>query len=125
MLKNDSRNMKNKNLIHSLKCAIQGICESFLASRNFRIQVAIAGASIFLGVLVGLEVFEWMIVLISIGIVLSLETVNTAIETIMDMIEPGYHPAVKKIKDLAAGAVLLISFITATIGVIIFIPKVF
>jgi diacylglycerol kinase (ATP) len=62
---------------------------------------------------------------IVIGLVWVAEIFNTAIEKIMDLISPSYHPEVKLIKDLAAAAVLTTAFIAVIAGAIIFIPKFF
>jgi len=59
------------------------------------------------------------------GFVWVAEIFNTAIEKIMDFIAPGYHPEVKRIKDLAAAAVLVAAFIALVTGALIFIPKLF
>lgn len=58
---------------------------------------------------------EWLAVIITMGIILALEAINTAIETIIDLVSPEYHDLAKKAKDVAAGAVLL--FVFAALGV--------
>ncbi|EEL97628.1 Undecaprenol kinase [Bacillus mycoides DSM 2048] len=65
---------------------------------------------------------EWIVVLIVIGIVMSLEMVNTAIEKTVDLATTDIHPVAKIAKDVAAGAVLLFAIIAAVIGAIIFLP---
>ena len=63
---------------------------------------------------------EWLAIIITMGIVLALEAVNTAIETVVDLVSPDYHILAKKAKDVAAGAVLLFVFAAlAVAGVII------
>ena len=63
---------------------------------------------------------EWLAIIITMGIVLALEAVNTAIETVVDLVSPEYHILAKKAKDVAAGAVLLFVFAAlAVAGVII------
>lgn len=66
---------------------------------------------------------EWATVVIVIGAVLSAEAVNSAIESLADLVSPEYNEAIKKTKDLAAGAVLIMAIAAAIVGFIIFIPK--
>ena len=65
-----------------------------------------------------------MAVSFAIGMVLAAEAVNSSIEALCDLVSPGYNEAIKKAKDLAAGAVLILAIAAATVGLIIFIPKI-
>ena len=67
---------------------------------------------------------EWIALLFAIGLVLSLEAVNSAIEALADTISADYHTLIGRAKDLAAGAVLFAALTAALIGLLIFIPKV-
>lgn len=66
---------------------------------------------------------EWAAVVIVIGAVLSAEAVNSAIESLADLVSPEYNETIKKTKDLAAGAVLIMAIAAAIVGIIIFLPK--
>ena len=68
----------------------------------------------------GIDRVEWFAILICIGNVISLEMINTAIEHLVDLVEPNHNPKAGAIKDLAAGAVLVFSIISAVIGIMIF-----
>ena len=68
---------------------------------------------------------EWILQLLSIGLVLSIEGLNTAVEKVADFIHPEYHEKIGDIKDVAAGAVTFAALIAAIIGLIIYIPKLF
>jgi diacylglycerol kinase len=68
---------------------------------------------------------EWLFIVLAIGGVWATEMLNTAIEKTMDHLSPDYHPSVKVIKDLAAGAVLMAALAAAIIGAVIFIPYIF
>ena len=57
------------------------------------------------------------------ALVISLEMINTSIEAIVDLCSPQFHPLAKIAKDVAAGAVLVVAFFSAVIGLMIFIPK--
>lgn len=110
------------SFLAALRCAANGI---LLASkeRNFRIDVVFALITIALGFICGISTFEWLIVIVCFGLVLGGETLNSALEAIVDLASPGYHELAGKAKDCAAGAVLLFAIASFLIGCIIFIPK--
>lgn len=81
--------------------------------------ICVIGAGIFLG----LSSMEWIAVSIVIGAVLAAEAINSAIEALADLVSPEYNAAIKKTKDLAAGAVLITAIAAAIVGFIIFLPK--
>lgn len=66
---------------------------------------------------------EWCMVILSITIVIAAEAFNTAIENLTDLTSPKIHPLAGKVKDVAAGAVLITAIGAAAIGAIIFMPK--
>lgn len=103
----------------SFTYAFNGIKLS-LVERNKRVLVFCGFFAIFLGFFFNITITEWCLVLICIGIVLALETINTAIEYFVNLVEPNHHPVAGKIKDLAAGAVLIFSIVSALIGIMIF-----
>lgn len=105
--------------LKSFTYAINGIKLS-LKQFNMKILVVCAFVAILLGFLFEITLTEWCIILICIGIVLSLEIINTAIECFVDLVEPNYNPKAGAIKDLVAGAVLVFSIISALIGIMIF-----
>lgn len=105
--------------------AIEGIFSSWNIGRNFRIQVGCGLISLALCVLLDIQGWEWIVVLVLIGGVLALETINSSIEKLCDLISMQRDPKIKTIKDLSAGAVLIFSFISLVIGCLIFIPKIF
>lgn len=74
------------------------------------------------GILTGLARLEWIVLVISMALVLSLEAMNTALETLADALHPFHHPLVGKAKDLAAAAVLVSALASVIIGTLIFIP---
>jgi len=65
---------------------------------------------------------EWLAVIVCIGAVFALEAVNTAIEAIADEVSPGYSPLIKKAKDVAAAAVLIMAIASVAVAAVIFIP---
>lgn len=76
------------------------------------------------GFILKINYFEWLICLLLFGLVISLELVNTAIETTIDICEPNYNEKAKFAKDTIAGAVLISAILSIVIGLIIFLPKI-
>ena len=99
--------------------AFKGIKLSLL-ERNTRIHFFCALLVISAGFFFSISATEWSILLLCMGIVISLEIINTALEQLVNLVSPHYHELAGKVKDLAAGAVLLFSIISAIIGVLIF-----
>ncbi len=113
-----------KRFFNSLGFAFSGIIQSWKIGQNFKIQVGCGMVSLVLCVLLNVQGWEWIVVLILTGGVLSLETLNSSIEKVCDLISVDRDPKIKKIKDLSAGAVLIFSVIAMVIGCMIFIPKI-
>ena len=110
--------------IQSLQYALTGIATFFRNETNGQIQFGAAVIVIILGWVFQIDAMEWMVILLCITAVLTLEMINTAIEKLCDVVHPGYHPQIKVIKDIAAGAVLLAAVGSVIAGAIIFLPKI-
>jgi undecaprenol kinase/diacylglycerol kinase (ATP) len=111
-----------KKFLNSFRFALQGMYRFFSHERNGQIQTVFGLTAILLGFLLSITAFQWLLVLFCIGLVISLEMINTAIEKFCDLVTTDFHPGVKIIKDVAAGAVLVASICSLLIGLIIFIP---
>lgn len=96
----------------------------FIRERNSRIQMTAAAVAIALGAGLTLSRIEWMILIATILLVLSLEAMNCAVERVVDLASPGYHDLAKQAKDLAAGAVLIVSIGSIIIGALLFVPRI-
>ncbi len=116
---------KRKKLKNSFKYAFVGIVTALKKEQNMKIHFTIAILVILAGILLKITALEWIICLILIGIVISLELVNTAIEQVVDIAMPEINEKAKIAKDVAAGAVLVVAIMSAIVGFIIFIPKIF
>ena len=115
---------KQKKLINSFYYAGRGIISGIKQERNFRIHISIMILVILAGFYFHISMFEWMICIILFGLVISLELVNTAIETTVDIAMPEKNEKAKIAKDVSAGAVLVVAIASAIIGLLIFIPKI-
>ena len=116
--------VKTKKLVNSFKYAIQGFISSFKTERNMKIHIFIMCLVILAGWWLKISKTEWIICIILFGIVISSEIVNTAIETVVNMITTYKNPEAKLAKDLSAASVLVIAIVSAIIGLIIFLPKI-
>ena len=116
---------KDKNVFDSFSHAWNGIKNSFITEYHMVIHGYFAIAVIICGALFQISYIEWLICFILIGAVIALELVNTAIESVVNMITTQENFYAKVAKDTAAGAVLGMSIVSALIGLIIFVPKFF
>lgn len=100
--------------------ALSGLIQAIKTEKNLKIHLAAAVAVIIFMLVFHLSYIEDLILIVVIGIVISLELVNTAIEHTVNLITEEYHPLAKLAKDTAAGAVLFFSVISVVIALIIF-----
>jgi diacylglycerol kinase (ATP) len=112
------------NLFVSFKYAWAGISYSFQTQRNFRIHVAVCAFAIGLSLFLHLEAVEISIIAITSGLVLTLELVNTAIESLVDLtVKQTYHDLAKVAKDCAAGAVLVSAWVSLLVAATLLAPR--
>ena len=109
----------------SFTFAVAGIKYAFATQGNFRFHVGATVLVVLAGFFFNLTTNEWLWIIAAIGLVLCVELVNTAIETLVDLVSPNYHIKAGIVKDLSAGAVFVISILAAGIGLLIFVPKFF
>ena len=114
-----------KNRINSIGYAFKGAMLLLKTEASIKIQF-------FIGILVTAAGFyfeisstEWIAQILAIGIIMSVEGINTAIESIADFIHPEHDVNIGFIKDIAAGAVFIAALSATAVGLIIYIPKVF
>jgi diacylglycerol kinase len=88
-----------------------------------RIHLTFTVLVIIFGWILRISITEWLLCLLCFGLVFTAEMVNTAIENVVDLVSPQQNKLAGKAKDIAAGAVLVSAIISACVGLIIFIPK--
>jgi diacylglycerol kinase len=103
--------------------ALRGISHGFRSEIHLRIHAVLATLAIMLGIFLQINLWEWCVVLLNIGIVIGAELMNAAIERLADRITKEKDPFIGQAKDLAAGAVLIVSMVALVLGMIIFVPK--
>lgn len=113
-----------KSRLCSFKYAFAGIRTLIRYEHNARIHLLVTGCVILAGFLLRLSLSEWTVIALAIGLVISAEAFNSAIEALADFVSPDYREKIKQAKDLAAGGVLVTAIAAATVGLIIFLPKI-
>jgi diacylglycerol kinase (ATP) len=115
---------KNNNFSESINYALEGIVTAIKTERNMRIHIYIAMLVIILCLTFGVTSSELKDLIFAISLVFFAELMNTAVEATVDISTSRYHPLAKKAKDVAAGAVLIVSLNATAIGYIIFSNKI-
>ncbi len=112
----------SQSRLKSFAVAFAGLKIIFTNERNFRIHLLLGIFAIAACIYFGVTAGEWIAVLLLIAIVLCAEALNTSIEYLCDHISPEYAQMIKKVKDVAASAVLICAIVAVVVGCIIFIP---
>ena len=121
----DKQNTNNVfKSIKGFRYAFDGLKTLWREEHNFHIHILAAVIVIFLGIIFQISKFEWIAAILAIGVVFIAEIINTSIENLADFVHPEKHLHIKKIKDLAAAAVLISAFSALIIGMLIFLPKI-
>ena len=100
--------------------AIQGFHTAIATERNIKVMLAVGACAIVAGLALQLDLLSWAIVLLCCGVVIMAELMNTAVETVVDLVSPEFHPLAGRAKDIAAAAVWVLSVIVAIVGVLVF-----
>jgi diacylglycerol kinase (ATP) len=104
--------------------AFRGLALLLATQHNAWIHAAATVVVCALGGLLGVSSEEWLALVLAISAVWSAEAMNTAFEALCDRVSPEHHPLVQRAKDVAAGAVLICAVGAATIGLIVFGPRI-
>ena len=113
-----------KRTINSFKYAFNGLIDTYRTEQSVWIYIPVALIVILIGFYLKINTTEWLIIILILGIILSLELINTALEAVVDLATEKYHPLAKKAKDTVSAAVLIFAVTSVIIGLIIFIPKI-
>ena len=110
--------------IRSIGYAFRGMILLLGREASIQVQAVIALLMTVLGFVVGLSATEWMIQCLTIGLVMGIEGMNTAVEELADFVHPEQHPRIGFVKDVAAGAVFIAALIAVVVGGILYFPKI-
>ena len=114
-----------KKFLLSFTYALKGLSYAFQTQLNFKVHTVAAILAVIMGFYYNISKQEWIWIILAIGLVLITELLNTALEVLVDFVSPGFHPKAGIIKDVSAGAVLLMACLAILIGLMVFIPRVF
>jgi diacylglycerol kinase (ATP) len=112
-----------QKLIRSFGYAFKGISYAAVTQLNFRVHLVAMLTAVAMGFALHISVNEWQWIMLCITLVLVTELFNTAIETLTDLVSPGYNEKAGRVKDVAAGAVVITALFALLTGLIIFLPK--
>lgn len=112
------------NRFNSFKFAFNGLKILITEEHNARIHCFATFFVVIAGFMFNISAFEWITIVLSIGLVISMEIVNSSIENTMDFISQERNQQIKRIKDLSASAVLVSTVVALVVGLIVFVPKI-
>jgi len=112
-----------QKLLRSFGYAFKGIGYATATQLNFRIHLAATLVAVFMGYALHISFNEWLWIMLCIALVLVVELLNTAIETLTDLVSHDYNVLAGRVKDVAAGAVVIMALFALITGLAIFLPK--
>lgn len=120
-------NKKNfiKNRLNGFYYAVKGAWILIKSEESIQVQLFVSLVVVAAGFYFDITATEWMLQLFAIGLVLSIEGLNTAVEELANFVHPDFHNKIGKIKDIAAGAVFFAALIAIIIAAIIYWPYIF
>ena len=114
--------MKQPGFLKSLSHAWNGLVQLFVTQRNAKIHLVVGIIIVGLSIWLKVDRIQLSILMLTIGLVIACETVNTTVEAIVDLLSPEWHASAKSAKDLAAAAVLIVSLTAVVVGLLILGP---
>lgn len=112
-----------KGRLKSIKYAVKGAYKLITTEHSVMVQSSLAVVMIFAGFYFHISREEWIMQILAFGLVLAVESLNTAVEKIADFIHPEFHNKIGFIKDIAAGAVMFAATAAIAVGLLIYVPK--
>jgi undecaprenol kinase len=110
-------------LVRAFRFAFDGAIYVIRSERNARIQLVVATAAIVIGIWLGLGPVEWAVLALTMGLVIGLEWMNTAVEITVTLVSPEENPLAKAAKDVAAASVMVGAIMSVAIGLLLFGPR--
>lgn len=109
-----------KKFFWSFVYAFRGVYYAIYSQRNMKVHLLAVAVVSFAGIFLGISAFEWLAILLCFALVIGLEMVNTAIELLADKLHPEKNEQIGRVKDVAAGAVLVAAVFSILIALLIF-----
>lgn len=116
--------MKNKEVIESFNNAVNGILQAIRREGHMKVHYVATLLLIISALFFNFTRMEFTVLVLTCGMVIVAEMFNTVIELIMDVVSPDYNPTVRKIKDIAAGCVLVAAICAVFVGYLLFFDRV-
>lgn len=116
--------MSLQKRVSSFRFAIKGLADLFKTQPNARVHLAATVLVLGAGIYFHISRTEWAALALCVAMVVSMEAMNTAIEHVVDLVSPDFHPLAGRAKDVAAAAVLLAAMGAVAVGGIVFLPKI-
>jgi diacylglycerol kinase len=107
----------------SFRAAFTGLRRLATSERHFQLHLIAATCAVVIAAFLDFSILEWEILIVTIGLVLVAEGLNSAIERAIDTTTPGFHPLAKAAKDIAAAAVLIAAITSVIVGLLLYGPK--
>jgi diacylglycerol kinase len=104
--------------------AFQGLKTAFRGEPNLRIHITIGSIALVAAILLHIETWEWLLLMFTIFYVITLELLNTVLESVVNLVSPEIREDAKIAKDVSAGCVLIGAIMAVVEGLIIFVPKI-
>ncbi len=111
-----------RRVVRSFGYAFEGLAFMLRSQPNFVVHLVAAALALIVAALLHLSPVEFAILVLTIGLVLVMECVNTVLETVCDLVSPDYHPMVKRAKDVSAAAVLIGAAAAVLIAAFLYVP---
>lgn len=113
-----------KRLSSSLKYAFDGLKYAYKNEQSMTVHIVVTILVIMFGFIFEISSYEWIIVVLCIGIMMCVELVNTSIEAVVDLVTKKYDEKAEIAKDVAAAVSVMFSITSIIVGLIIFAPKI-
>ena len=120
----ERRNLNSKSVMNVIKYSLNGIKVYIQDGKSFIIYTFCALLEILFGFIFKINGLEWILIICMLGVILSVEVLNTAIENVCDALTKEYNPLIKAAKDCGSGATFIIFIVMCFLNIIIFYPKI-
>lgn len=111
------------SLACAFACAWRGLVHAVRTQRNMKVHLVVSAVALALGFALSLDSASWAAVVLCIALVFSMECMNTAVESVVDLVSPDFHELARRAKDCAASAVLVASLASLAVAGVVFLPR--